>query len=77
MIALVEKIARDGTTTREKIRKEAAARPQRGRPRAFVFSYRPATKAFRLNLRFSKGQVERAEIISALEAILADLRHQR
>ena len=77
MIALVEKIARDGNATREKIRKEAASKPQRGRPRAFVFSYRPPTKAFKLNLRFSKGQVERSEIISALESILADLRHQR
>jgi len=77
MIALVEKIARDGNATREKLRKEAASKPQRGRPRAYVFNYRPPTKAFKLHLSFAKSQVDRGEIISALEAIIADLRRQR
>ena len=77
MIAMVEKIAREGNATREKLRKEAAAKPQRGRPRAYVFNYRPPTKAFKLHLSFAKSQVERKEIISALEAIIEDLRQQR
>jgi ParB family chromosome partitioning protein len=77
MIALVEKIAREGNATREKLRKEAAARPQRGRPRSYVFNYRPPTKAFKLHLSFAKSEVDRGEIISALEAILQDLRKQR
>ena len=76
MIAMVERIAREGNATREKLRKETAAKPQRGRPRAYVFNYRPPTKAFKLHLSFAKSQVDRKEIISALEAIIQDLRKQ-
>jgi len=77
MTALIEKMTREGHATREKLRKETAAKPQRGRPRAFVFNYRPPTKAFKLHLAFAKSDVGRGEIISALEAILAELRQQR
>ena len=75
MVALVEKISRDGGTTREAVRKETA-KPKAGRPKAFVFSYRAPTKAFNLQLRFSKSKVERDEVIAALQAIIADLRSQ-
>ena len=77
MIALIEKITREGSATREKLRRETAAKPQRGRPRSFVFNYRPPTKAFKLHLAFAKSDVDRGEIISALEAILQELRQQR
>jgi ParB family transcriptional regulator, chromosome partitioning protein len=73
MVALVERIARDGGTTREAVRKETA-KPKSGRPKAFVFSYKAPTKAFKLQLRFSKSRVERDEVIQALEAILDELR---
>jgi hypothetical protein len=39
-----------------------------------VYSYRPPTKAFRLHLSFAKSQVDRGEIISALEAIIHELK---
>jgi ParB family transcriptional regulator, chromosome partitioning protein len=73
MVSLVERIARDGGTTREEVRKETA-KPKSGRPKAFVFSYKAPTKAFKLQLRFSKSRVERDEVIQALEAILDELR---
>jgi ParB family chromosome partitioning protein len=73
MIALVERITRDGGVTREEVRKETT-RPKPGRPKAFIFSYKAPTKAFRLQLRFSKSKVERDEVISALEAIIQELR---
>jgi ParB family chromosome partitioning protein len=73
MVALVERIARDGGTTREAVRKEVA-KPKPGRPKAYVFSYKAPTKAFKLQLRFSKARVDRGEIIEALEAIIRDLR---
>jgi ParB family chromosome partitioning protein len=73
MVALVERIAREGGVTREVVRKEAA-KPKPGRPKAYVFTYKPPTKAFKLQLRFSKSSVERNEVISALEAIIEDLR---
>jgi ParB family transcriptional regulator, chromosome partitioning protein len=73
MVALIEKIARDGGATREEVRKETA-RPRPGRPKAFVFSYKAPSKAFKLQLRFAKSRVERDEVISALEAIIQELK---
>lgn len=72
MTALVEKIASQGAT-RDAVRRETA-KPKVGRPRAFVFNYRPPTKAFTLKLCFRKGRVDRDEIIRTLEGILAELR---
>jgi ParB family chromosome partitioning protein len=77
MVALIERLTRDGHATRQKARDEAASkRSKRGRPKAFVFSYRPPTKAFNLRLAFAKGRVERDEIIVALEDILQELRRK-
>ena len=76
MVALIEKISRDGGATRETVRKETA-KPQPGRPKAFVFAFKPPTKAFDLRLSFKKAKVERDEIIEALENIIRELREQR
>src|SRR5437763_8900991 len=73
MTALVEKIASQGGTTRQQLR-EAVARPKAGRPKQYIFAYRPPTKAFNLKLSFAKSRVSRDEVIDALEAILKDLR---
>ena len=74
MIALVERISRDeGGATRETVRRETA-KPKAGRPKAYVFSYKAPTKAFRLQLRFSKSRVDRDEVIEALEGIIRELR---
>jgi ParB family chromosome partitioning protein len=73
MVALIERITREGGATRAAVRQETA-KPKAGRPKAYTFSYRPPTKAFKLHLRFSKSRVDKAEVISALEAILAELR---
>lgn len=73
MVALIEKISRDGSATREVVRQEVA-RPKPGRPKAYVFSYRAPTKAFKLQLRFTKSKVEREEVIEALQGIIRELR---
>ena len=75
MAALVEKIAREGGATREEVRRETA-KPKAGRPKSYVFSYRAPTKAFKLQLRFTKSRVDRDEVIHALEAIIKELREQ-
>ena len=75
MVALVERIARDGGTTREAVRKETA-KPKAGRPKAYVFSYKAPTKAFKLQLRFTKSRVDRDEVIAALQNIIDELRAQ-
>ncbi len=74
MTALVERVAREGSPTRADLRK-ATAKPKVGRPKHFTFKYHPQNRAFDLRLSFAKGRVERHEIIAALEAILAELRH--
>jgi ParB family chromosome partitioning protein len=74
MMALVERITRDGATPTRQQARQATAKPKRGRPRAFTFHYKAPTKAFNLRMTFSKHQVERSEIISALERILDELR---
>jgi hypothetical protein len=56
------------------VARQVAAKPKPGRPKAYVFQYRPPTKAFNLKLHFRKSDVERHEVIAALEGILAELR---
>lgn len=75
MIALVDTLQRDGTTTRAHARRVVrdAKSPQRGRPRHYVFRYQPREKGFSLSLQFKKGQVSRDELIATLRKVLADL----
>jgi len=75
MVALLEKISRDGGATREAVRKETA-KPKPGRPKAYVFSYKAPTKAFKLQLRFTKSRVDRDEVIEALQAIIRELKEK-
>ena len=76
MTALIEKIASQGGATRQQLR-EATAKPKPGRPKHYVFAYRPPTKAFNLKLSFTKSRVNRDEVIDALEAIIRDLRKNK
>ena len=75
MTALIEKIASQGGATRAEVRQDLA-KPKPGRPKAYVFSYKPQNKAFNLKLKFRKGNVPRQEVIEALEAILKELRDE-
>ncbi len=77
MVALIEKVSRGesagATVTRQALR-DAAPTKKAGRPKAYTFQYRAPTKAFSLKLNFKKSQVEKSEIISALENIIESLR---
>ena len=75
MTALIEKIASQGGATRAEVRQDLA-KPKPGRPKAYIFSYKPQDKAFNLNLKFRKANVPRQEVIEALEAILKELRDE-
>jgi len=76
MVALVEKLAGQGAVTRQTARQEIAkAKP--GRPKSYVFAFRPPTKAFDLRLSFRKATVEPNEIIEALENIIRELKASR
>ena len=50
------------------------AKAKAGRPKHFVFAFRPPTKQFNLKLSFAKSRVSRDEVIEALENILRELR---
>ncbi len=77
MTALVEKIASGGTSaTRQQLR-DAVAKPKAGRPKHYVFAYRPPTKAFNLKISFAKTRASRDEVIDALEAIIRDLKKSK
>ncbi len=76
MTALIERMTRDGITTRQGLRKAAAPKAKAGRPRAYVFNYKAPSKDFNLKLQFKKGQVAREEIIKTLLAIIEDLKAQ-
>jgi ParB family chromosome partitioning protein len=76
MLALVERMIAQGAVTRQDVRAETAKR-KTGRLRPFVFAFRPPTKAFQLRMSFTRGKVEKAEIIEALEGIIKELRASR
>ena len=75
MIALVERITRGGSVTREAVRRSAAAGKKSGRRRgAFVYRYAAPNKSFNLRLTFRRSEVPREQLIETLEGILERLR---
>ncbi len=77
MTALVERLVNGGNgVTRQDVRKETS-KATAGRPKSFVFAFKPETKQFNLRMSFRKGRVDKAEIISALEQIIKELRASR
>ena len=71
MIELVKRFSQ-GELSRDEARKErlqgASLRPQN-----YVFRFRPPSKEFALDLKFSRSKVEKAELIAALNSILKAL----
>jgi ParB family chromosome partitioning protein len=77
MTALIEKMAsHGGGATRQQLR-DAAAKARPGRPKHYIFAYRPPTKAFNLKISFAKSRASRDEVIDALEAIIRDLKKSK
>ena len=78
MLALVERLGRDGATRAEarRISRKDDARRGRGRPRHFTFRYHPRGTDVSLSLQFKRPHVERDEIVRAIEGILEALRKQ-
>lgn len=71
MTALIEKISRE-QLNREQAR-QISRKPQRGRPKNFVFKYGSRNNPFRLQMTFKRSQVNRLEIIAALRSLIAEL----
>jgi ParB family chromosome partitioning protein len=73
MIALIERLQKEGTTRQTARRVAHEAKKGKGRPRPYVFRYQPREKTFNLALQFRKSQVPRDEIIRALQSIIEQL----
>jgi hypothetical protein len=77
MLGYLDRLGQQGATRAEARR---LARPEakagRGRPRHYVFRFQPRDKGFSLALQFRKSEVEKAEVVRALEAILASLKER-
>lgn len=81
MLSLVQAVVSD-KLTRDEVRQlkrsspggEGRGRPARGRP--YVFRYQPPNRGFSLSLRFEREVVEPTELLTTLEAIVADLRDE-
>jgi ParB family chromosome partitioning protein len=76
MTALVERLGSEGATRTDarRLSQRSEARRGRGRPRHYVFSYKPKGGPFALSVQFKRADVEREAVIEALEAVLRSLR---
>ena len=79
MQQLIARLATEGGTRDQarRIAKETKPKGGRGRARPYVFRYQPREKTFSLHLKFRKSDVDRTEVIAALESIIAELRKER
>jgi ParB family chromosome partitioning protein len=75
MIALVERLEKEGTTRQEarRITREGKPGPGKGRAKHFVYRYQSPEKTFSLALQFRKTHVAREEIVRVLQSIIEDL----
>ncbi len=73
MHELVDRIA-DSGITREEARQFGQHDSPGARARNYVFRYRPEDESFRFSLTFSKGEVDRAELIDALQKVIERLK---
>jgi ParB family chromosome partitioning protein len=78
MIELVERLQREGGATRQDARRilREAKKPARGRPKNYAYRFQPRTKSFTLTVQFRKHDVDREELIQALQATIDELRTQ-
>jgi ParB family chromosome partitioning protein len=77
MVAFIDRLRRDGVSRDEARRLTRESRgPARGRPRHHVFRHYAKDKAYSLTLQFRKSEVTRAEVVAALESVIAELRKE-
>ena len=73
MHTLVDKITGDGITREEARRFNRADGPAARRPKRYVFRYVPEDDAFHISLSFAKPEVEKSELVVALQSVLERL----
>ncbi len=73
MHRLVDRITGEGITREEARQFHRAGSGDERKPRRFVFRYAPDDEAFQFSLSFPKPEVQKAELVSALQSILEKL----
>jgi ParB family chromosome partitioning protein len=75
MVAFLERLRKEGATREgaRQLSREVKGKAAKGRPKAYVFRYQPKEKSFHLSLQFRKSQVDRDEVVRALQSIIEDL----
>jgi len=73
MHKLVDRITGDGITREQARRFNKAEAGEERRPKRYVFRYAPEDAAFQFSLSFPKPEVQKAELVSALQSILERL----
>jgi ParB family transcriptional regulator, chromosome partitioning protein len=78
MVGFIERLKREGGSRGDarRLAQKADTRRGRGRPRHYVFHFKPRGGPFSLALQFKRADVEREEVIEALEAVLRSLREE-
>jgi ParB family chromosome partitioning protein len=74
MVDLIERLRHEGATrevARRAVKQEK--KPQRGRPKHYVFRYQPRERSFSLALQFPKSHVPREEVVRALQSTIEAL----
>lgn len=77
MLSLLEEVSRRGLSRddlRRRMRKPAAGRTRRRKP--YTFKFRAPDRTYSLSLSFRQSEVDRGDLISALEQILQQLRDE-
>jgi ParB family chromosome partitioning protein len=75
MIELLEEVARRGLNRddlRQRLRRDKSGKSGRRRP--YVFRFKSPDKSYSLSLTFRQSEVDKDDLVRALEQILADLR---
>ena len=73
MAKMVEEIIRSGLTRDEVRRLKTEQKKGPGRPKGFIFHFRPADNKFALNLRFKRAEVSKEDIIATLRDLIDHL----
>lgn len=79
MIGLLEEVARRGLNRddlRQRLRRGANSSNKGGRRRPYVFKFKSPDRSYNLSMTFRQSEVDKEDLIRALEQILLDLRKE-
>lgn len=79
MLEILEQVARQGLSRddlRRRMRSESQKKGSRRRRKPYVFRFRAPDKRYNLSLSFRQTEVDRQDLIQALEEILQELREE-